>query len=60
MKIRFRTMKFANLRELFNVGWSVDDEADFSFCICFSGRDFSLDFYKKDSTWIDYYYQERN
>ena len=48
-------MKLFRLKDYFNVGWRKDDEADFAFNIALFGREYSFDFYKKDSGWMDYY-----
>ena len=58
MKIKYRTSKFLRLRDCFNVGWLIDNEADFSFNLTLFGREYSWDFYKKDSGWINYYYED--
>jgi hypothetical protein len=58
MKIRFYTIKFLRFRDLFNIGWLVDNEADFNLYITLFGREYSWSFYKKDSGWMSYYYEE--
>ena len=58
MKIKFNTMKFIRLRDYFNVDWYADEEADFTLNIILFGREYSWDFYKKDSEWIDYYNED--
>jgi len=58
MKIKFTSMKLFRLKDYFNVGWRKDDEADFAFNIALFGREYSFDFYKKDSGWMDYYEED--
>ena len=58
MKIKFNTMKFIRLRDYFNVDWYADEEADFTLNIILFGREYSWDFYKKDSEWMDYYNED--
>lgn len=58
MRIKFRTIKLANIRDYFDIGWRVDDEADFALCIVFFGREYCWDFYKKDSAWSLYMDEE--
>ena len=58
MKIKFNTMKFIRLRDYFNVGWYADEESDFTLNIIIFGREYSWDFYKKDSEWMDYYNED--
>ena len=58
MKIKFNTMKFIRLRDYFNVDWYADEEADFTLNIILFGREYSWDFFKKDSEWMDYYNED--
>ena len=55
MKIKFHSNKLVSLKDCFNIGWYKDDQADFAFNITLFGREYSWDFYKKDSGWIGYY-----
>ena len=58
MKIKVTTRKFLKLRDYFNIFWYLDNEADLSFNLTLFGREFSWDFYKKDSNWIGHYYDD--
>ena len=55
MKIKFDSNKLVSLKDFFNIGWYKDNEADFALHITLFGREYSWDFYKKDSGWIGYY-----
>ena len=54
MKVKFRSMKLFKLRDYFDIGWRIDDEADFSLSIVLFGRQYSWDFYTKDTAWSLY------
>ena len=58
MKIKFDSNKLVSLKDFFNVGWYKDNEADFALHITLFGREYSFDFYKKDSGWMDYYEED--
>ncbi len=58
MKTKFQTLKITTIRDYFNIGFLKDNEADYSLYILLFGREYSWNFYKKDSKWMDYYEDE--
>jgi hypothetical protein len=58
MKTRFYTLKFTRVRDLFNFGFLRDNEADLNVYVSLFGREYSWSFFKKDSKWMSYYYED--
>jgi hypothetical protein len=58
MKTRFYTVKYTRFRDLFSLGFLRDNEADLNVYISLFGREYSWSFFKKDSEWMSYYYED--
>lgn len=58
MKVKFEASTEFKLRDLFNIGYEKDCEEDYWFYFTFFGFCFSWRFFKKDSGWMPYYFND--
>jgi hypothetical protein len=58
MKMKFDASTHLEFRDLFNIGFEKDTEEDYLFFFTIFGFAFSFRFFKKDSGWMPYYYND--